>query len=181
MGTKKRALSSVVVALASLLLVATGCGKAADKLSEKATEKAIESAAGEGVDVDLDGDGNFAIETEDGSYSAQVGKVPASWPDDVPLPPDLTVVQSGTEMADAEGITTTSVSFTTNATASAVAEFYTDALSDWTDTMNSTSSADSGDFSQLMYEKGDRTVVIIAASSEGETQVTINHTEAPAQ
>ncbi|NLD78566.1 MAG: hypothetical protein GX643_18100 [Acidimicrobiales bacterium] len=59
----KRALAGIGVAGA--LVLAGGCGKAAEKAAEKITEKALESGEGVG-NVDISGDG-FSIEGEDGS------------------------------------------------------------------------------------------------------------------
>lgn len=176
MGTRKRVHQLAAVAVTALVLLTTGCGKVAEKASEKATEKALESAAGEGVDVDLDGDGNVEVKTADGSYSTQTGKVPGSWPEDIPLPEDL-VVLAGTELTDASTGATTNISGTTSASVSEIKDFYIDAMSGWTESMNSTSSTADGEFAQLMYENDGRMFVLIASVAEGETQVNINHTE----
>ncbi len=54
-------------ALLVCVLVFSGCGLQ-EKIGESITEKIIESAAGDNVDVDLDG-GSFTVSSEDGDYS----------------------------------------------------------------------------------------------------------------
>ncbi|WP_435771799.1 hypothetical protein [Nocardioides sp. SYSU DS0651] len=83
----RRALAATAVAVA-LPLALTACGEAA----EQATEKAIEQAAeenGEKVDVDLDEDGGYSVEGEDGSFSSGA-KIPDDFPDDVPVVGEVT-------------------------------------------------------------------------------------------
>lgn len=53
-------------ALLVCVLVFSGCGLQ-EKIGESITEKIIESAAGDNVDVDLDG-GSFTVSSEDGDY-----------------------------------------------------------------------------------------------------------------
>lgn len=178
-----------LAAAASLLVVATGCGKVA----EKATEKVAEQAIGDGADVDLDSDGNvvvksedgnfemsgedgsFKMENEDGSFSSEAGKVPESWPDDVPLPSQFEV-QAGSEMLDAGGETYVTVGGTTSVSVDELKTFYAEALSGWDEVSSSTSSMDGSTNVQLVYEKTNRTVTVMSSEVEGTTQLNISHT-----
>jgi hypothetical protein len=63
----------VIASIVALSLVAASCGIASDKIGEKIAEKAIETAAGEGVDIDVSGSGDdlsINVQTEDGSFSS---------------------------------------------------------------------------------------------------------------
>ena len=78
--SKTRALAGIGVAGA--LLLTAGCGKAADKIAERAAEEAVENAAG-GGNLDISGDG-FTFESEDGTVSYEVdedGNVVMKGPD----------------------------------------------------------------------------------------------------
>jgi hypothetical protein len=63
--TKTRVLAGIGVAGA--LLLTGGCGKAADKIAERAAEEAIENSAG-GGEVDISGDGSFSYNDGNVSY-----------------------------------------------------------------------------------------------------------------
>jgi hypothetical protein len=81
-----------IVAFAPL----AACSSAAEQIAEDAAE-----AAGGDVEIDVD-EGTVTFEDENGSGSFSSGtELPDSWPDDVPLPADHTVV-SATEFS-AEG------------------------------------------------------------------------------
>ncbi len=66
--------STVTIVAAGLSLFAfTGCSSLVEKATEKAVEegveRAVEADTGEDVEIDFDSDGNFSIETGDGSFS----------------------------------------------------------------------------------------------------------------
>ena len=67
----RRAITIVAAGLS--LLAFTGCSSLVEKATEKAVEegveRAVEADTGEDVEIDFDADGNFSIETEDGSFS----------------------------------------------------------------------------------------------------------------
>ena len=74
----------VGVAVVAVLGVA-GCANPAEVIAEKV----VEQQAGDGVDVDLDedGEGGFSVENEDGTYAyGSKAEVPAGFPSEVPLP-----------------------------------------------------------------------------------------------
>lgn len=85
---KNISLFVIFVALATVVLYGSGCNPfeaAQEKAEEKAAEKMLESMGGEGVDVDLDDDGEKAtikIKNKDGGGDMMFG-------DDVELPDDL--------------------------------------------------------------------------------------------
>lgn len=92
------------MATAALVAVAaTGCAAAGERLSEAATERVISSAAGEGVEVDLDG-GQVTITDEDGTAltGGTSTEVPQRLADEVPLPDGFTAVSSYEQTSDGE-------------------------------------------------------------------------------
>ena len=70
-GGARRTITIVAAGLS--LLAFTGCSslveKATEKVVEEGVERAVEADTGEDVEIDFDADGNFSIETEDGSFS----------------------------------------------------------------------------------------------------------------
>jgi len=112
--TGKRIVGTLGVA-ALLVLGASGCGKVAEKATEKVTEKAIEDQTGGKAKVDLgngkvkvkdgsgnsyetDQDGNVKIKSDDGSTSFTSGdgtKLPDGWPKDLE-PPKGTTIETAT-------------------------------------------------------------------------------------
>ena len=162
-----------------VLLGSVGCGKATEKLAEKATEKAIESQAGDGAKVDIGKDGTFELETEDGSYSAGTGEVPKGWPDDVALPDGIEIV-TGTDIgSDTDSIS--SIIATTDASPDEVAAFYDDELGDWEEANRLTSNGDGSSFSSVSYTSGERTVQLtISEDADGATTISITHAVAAA-
>jgi len=104
-GLMKSTTKILIALLAVLALVATACGAAADKISEKAaeqaTEKILEASGGGDVNVDVSGDGEDAtikVETEDGSMSFGAG---TEMPDGLEIPvPDGGTVQTAISGTD---------------------------------------------------------------------------------
>ena len=93
----------VGIGLASALLVvsSTGCGKVADKatnkVSEKGLEKVIEGQSGGKVDLDVKG-GGFKVQTKDGSkvQSGSGSSMPDDWPKVLALPKGFQIKMSTT-------------------------------------------------------------------------------------
>lgn len=178
-------------ALAGALLFTTaGCGKIAEKASEKIVEKGIEAGTGAKVDIDgktgglsvetdegsltFDGDeGGFRMETEDGSYRAGT-EMPDDWPSDIPLPPGFEVI-SGHETRDGDN-ETVSVTGSADGTPDDLMSIYTDGLSGWSEANRSSMGDDSFQQLSTTWEKGDRTLmVMILSDAEEGTRVMVNH------
>ena len=77
-------LRTITIAVATLAVFAAGCGTVA----EQVTEEVAEQAAGGEVDLDVDeAGGNISVETSEGTMSfGSGGDLPASFPEDLPLP-----------------------------------------------------------------------------------------------
>ncbi|MFN8019484.1 MAG: hypothetical protein U0P45_15380 [Acidimicrobiales bacterium] len=80
-----------------LVLVGTGCGKAAEKVQEKALEKSTGAK-----DVDINKDGDVTVKDKDGN-TFQVGNadLPSDWPED--LKPPSSVKLAGAQTSTTNG------------------------------------------------------------------------------
>lgn len=162
-----RTTGAAVLALG--LVAGVGCGKVA----EKATERAVERV--DGVDdVDISEDG-VRIETEDGvvDFSGD-GTLPDGWPDDVPVPDDITVNFSGSTGSGSDRSFT--VMGTTGLSAAEVLDLYKDRLSGWDVEGESTFSGSGATSASATFLDGDRSVVVGASEAGDGTSVTINYT-----
>lgn len=82
------------LALGVLLLAATGCQAATERLTESAAERALGAISGEDVDLDLAG-GSFSIDGPDGSMSVgQTDEIPDAIVAAVPVPVGFEPVSS---------------------------------------------------------------------------------------
>lgn len=110
-----RRFPSLFVLAAVAFLALASCGKAAEKISEKA----IEQSAG-GGDADINDDGSFSFENDEGSFSVDKdgnvkiegedgefsidggsGELPEGFPDDIPLPDDYEIL-TGSRTSDGD-------------------------------------------------------------------------------
>ncbi len=180
-STRRRPPARLGAAGLALLMVtgASGCGKAADKFSEKAAEKATEKAIESGSDgkanVDLS-DGKMKMETEDGSFSMGGGEVPDSWPEDVPLPSDLEVVNV-IEMGSDDSEVTINLTGMTDMSPDDVVAFYKDGLNGWTQSGTFSSNSDDGGMTSVQYERDEvRSLGITVLHDDEGTTVTVGYT-----
>lgn len=180
MGAMHRPRTHVIatVALAATASLLAGCGAAAEKVSEKATEKAIEQQTGGKVDIDSSGDRSVDIETEDGSMTLGGGEIPEEWPEEIPLPDDLTV-QTGAAMDASDG-RLVSVVGATDDTPEEILASLKEALADWEISGESTSTGGGSTTTGAQWETDGRRVTFAATSGSGladdQTFVTLGHT-----
>lgn len=200
-STKRSAILGIAVV--TLAVVLTGCGKIAEKATEKATEKILESASGlEDVDIDTDS-GEITIKGSDGEemkfsgdeetftmsdgegneYSAGGSETTApDWfPSYVWLPDSYTVLAS---MRSTEGDTTTySVTLALETSPEDAFEAFKDEMvgGDWEiDFENQSTSSGSSQF-MANLKNGDDGIMITASDSytdEGTTTVSLIVSEA---
>ncbi len=181
-----RRISSLFLVVAALLAVAS-CGKAAEKL----TEKAIEQSAG-GGDVDIDEDGSFSFENDEGSFSVDKdgnvkiegddgefsidsstdGELPDDFPD-VPLPDGFTP-QSNSKQSDGDQTLYSAVG-TADGDATDVFESLIDQYeSDGYDTEGRYENTSGGDFNGgAQFVGSEYQVSISVFGADGETTVSI--------
>lgn len=150
-----------------------GCQRASEAVAEKAFEKAVETASGEKVDIEQDGD-TVSIKTDQGEMtvaSAQDGgsvpPLPAGFPDDVFLPAQRTV-SSAMDMGGMQAVNVATTA--TPGRVSADVEKTMQAQG-WKREMSMQSGADS---STLIYSKEKRQVVyqLMKADNSG-TQLAV--------
>ncbi len=160
------------LAMVPVLVLTVGCGKA----SEKIAEKAIERQTGAEVDIDgdggvsfqtedgsytADGDGNVVVETEDGTITAGLG-LPKGWPEDLPVPEGVTIAY-GSVTPDAA-----SASGTSDRSPAELMEDVRAAFSDWE--VEDEMSANAGtELMQVTLVNGERTLTVQAVAGEPTT------------
>lgn len=182
-----------LAATGAAVLLLAGCGAAAEKAAEKAVEQSIESQTGGDVDIDTSGDGSINIETEDGTFrsdgqgnvevesedgsfsSSTSGDVPENWPEDVPLPDELTVLVGGEQDA-ADGRLVSIIGTTTTSPEDLLAELK-GALEGWTISGEVTTTSGDGSTTGAQWETDGRRFNFSATSGpDGETSITLGHT-----
>lgn len=155
-GRPTRRAAGAALAAALVVTGASGCGKAAEKVAERAAEESVERASDGQADVDL-AEGSFEVETEDGTFSAGTGELPASWPDDIPLPDDMAI--SAASESDRNGGEITLIGSTDLALDDTVA-LIEDGLADWETTDRTTASAGGGESININLTQGTRTLFV---------------------
>ncbi len=183
--------------LAVGVMMAAGCGKAEQAVTEKNVEKAIEDnakAEGQDVDVDIKGDsmtikskddeGNDVTVTQDGdnvvattkdgkfqSFGNEGGALPEGFPDDIPF-------YTGAKVMTASAITEEEL-FTVQAIApasvDAVVEYYKKELKakGWEEA-NIMMQGAPNPMHMLNYTKEKRNVMVIVNNDDGNTSLVIN-------
>lgn len=167
---------SLVALAVGIVLGGAGCGKASEKVSEKAAEKAIEREAGGKVDIDVDDDsGKVKVKTKDGSFSAGGEKVPDAWPDDVPLPKDLSGISATESSTDAQvGI---QIQGETSLSTPKVLALYENGLKGWEADSASQSSGSEATAASANYTKGQRQVSVYVNDIADATSVSLTYTD----
>lgn len=173
------------LAVVPVLVLTVGCGKASEKIAEKALEHQT------GADVDLDSNGGISIETEDGSYSADAdGNVvietdegtitagaglPDGWPEDLPIPDGVAITYGSVsaEFASATGMSERSP-----------ADLMDDiraAFAGWEVEDESTTTSTGSEMRHVMLVQGDRTVTVqVITDGEGGSTTFSMHQEVSA-
>lgn len=184
-----RRIRSIFVLLAALLALAS-CGKAAEKL----TEEAIEQSAG-GGEVDIDDDGSFSFENDEGSFEVDSegnvkfegedgefsidgasGELPDGWPDDVPVPDDLEIL-TGSKTSDGEKDLFSVLGNVPGDPADVFADLVADFEDEGYDTSNkSETNADGNFFGTAQFTGNGHQIAISVStdSNEGGSTVSIN-------
>lgn len=163
-------------ALAAGTLLVTGCGgDDTGSPSEEGLEALIEQQGGGDVDLDMGEDGEFSMETDEGSFSGGT-ELPESWPSEVPLPDDLEIENASEIVDNSSGSGMLSVSGRTSMSPDEVADFYADGLDDWEEAMNMSSSSGGTATTSLAFESGDNIVTVNATEDGDATNVVISFT-----
>lgn len=167
---------ALVAAVATAVLILTGCSAAAEKAAEKTTEKILEEQTGGKVDIGSAGDGSVEIETDEGSASFGTGEVPKEWPKFLKFPDDLEI-QSGTAIDSADGRLVAVVGLT-DETPEEILARYKRVLADWKISGESTSTAGGSTLTGAQWDNDTARVTLAASDTEadGRTFLTISHT-----
>lgn len=182
-STRRRRL--LALGLVPALAFTAGCGKASEKLAEKAAERALEDAGGGNVDIgkdgsikietedgvyETDGDGNFRVETDDG-VSIGGSDIPDGWPEDVPVPEST--VSYGASSPDGLMVT-----LTVDGSAGDVYDDIKASLDGWDVEDEYSSSSAGSEMRTATFKKGARTLTVSAADNgEGGSGVTMVYAE----
>jgi len=171
MGTMTRTRSLMAaLAIGGVLIASTGCGKASEKIAEKATEKAIEAGAGGDADLDFT-DGGFTVETDEGSSSFGAG-MPSGWPADVSLPDDFAPT-GGANISSAADTMITATG-TTGKGIDELLAFYDAELDGWEQAQSIESTADRR-LVNRSYTNGNRTIAVGIVENDDDQEVTFTY------
>jgi hypothetical protein len=112
-----------LVLMVGVCVIAAGCGRITEQLTEEAVERGIESEAGGDVELDLDAeDGSLSFESDEGSLSFETGgDIPEELT--IPLPDGYSVLGSSVLGSDGESVVTVTLEYHAS-DRDAVVEFY---------------------------------------------------------
>jgi hypothetical protein len=185
----KRPTATTFAVAGLLVLGASGCGKVADEVGEKAAENAIEASSGGNADIDIDGgemsietdegtytadgSGEVRIETADGSYVAGTGELPDGWPTQVRLPDDLEILTSSNIKGDGDQLL--SVVGTTALDPDQVVELVVGGLDGW-ETVNTYDMGGDGFTNKtIQLTDGEDTLNLSAGRNAGESTTSVSY------
>jgi hypothetical protein len=152
--------------------ILSACGGGEDNLSDRAAEAIAERSTDADIDTNGD-DGSLSVETEDGSFAANLGKLPDGWPSDIALPEDIEVLTGGAVDSPEGRILT--VQATTAVEPLQVIDNMRAAMPDWTVSdeteLNGSGVLQAG----ARFELDDRELTVGATGSDGEFQLSLNY------
>lgn len=158
------------------VLLATGCESITEKITEKAMEVAVENALekNSGGEVDIQAGQGVSFKSKDGKggdfvFNSATGKVPETWPKDIPPYPGATVTASMS--SGASGM----LMLETTDGAEKVLAFYKSKLG----SMKETANMNAGGTSILTFEeeKSGRQLAVGATAQQGKTMVHLQVSE----
>jgi hypothetical protein len=164
--------TSVIVLGATVVVMAAGCKRLAERARDKAEEKAIEQQTGGQVKLDTE-KGTMRIVTDAGAVSVGAGsKVPDDFPKSVPIYPGSTVAFSATTSETGKEAWT--VSLETHDSKEAVAAYYKSNLGGFT--LASNMELGTSIMQVWQSPKYDATL-IMATEADGKTSITVSATK----
>lgn len=177
--SKKKLIIIAVVVVVLLIVVQSLLSSlfSPERATERLVEKMLEDATGGSVDIDADGAGSLTITDEDGSTieisGEGEGKLPADWPNSVPLLSDASIEYGGT-VQNGEGRNLTVV-YATKQSVQEAARFYADALgkNGWAVEAN----LNTGDGAMISATQGENTTAVAyITEGDGGASVSVNVT-----
>jgi hypothetical protein len=158
------------------ILLSAGCESITEKITEKAMEVAVESALekNSGGEVDIETGKGVSFKSKDGKggdfvVSSATGKVPESWPQDIPPYPGATVTASMSSAGSGMLMLETADS------AEKVLAFYKSKLV----SMKETANMNAGGTSILTFQedKSGRQLAVGATAQQGKTMINLQVSE----
>lgn len=158
------------------VLLSAGCESITERITEKAMEVAVESAIekNSGGEVDIQAGKGVSFKSKDGKggdfvFNSQNGKVPETWPKDIPPYPGATVTASMS--TGASGM----LMLETTDSSEKVLAFYKSKLGG----MKETANMNAGGTAILTFqeEKSGRQLAIGATAQEGKTMINLQVSE----
>lgn len=159
----------------AVLVVLLGLLSACSSAVERVTERAIEAAAGGNAEVNIDrgGEGTVEIRTDEGTVTMGSDRVPDEWPDDIPLPPGFRLTTSSA-MASGDGQYAALIG-NADLTPDEVDQFFSAALTGWTEASRMTFASGDGDLLSVTYEQTGRVLVLGLNSASGAELITLTY------
>lgn len=174
----KRTATTPLLLVASLGIALSGCGgsdDAAENAASEIAEQLAEQQTGGDVDLNVDDDGAVRIETDEGSATYGMNKVPESWPSDIALPEGLAVV-GGSDVDSGEGLMTT-ITATTDMAPGEVLDFFKAELADWEISNEVSTTVGEAELAGAQWDNGSRVVQLSATGSGDDKHLTLAHTD----
>jgi hypothetical protein len=161
----------------AVLLAGPSCSSEA--VGERLAEEAARAAGAGDLDIDVDSDGgSVSVEGEEGSMKIG-GSLPASFPDDLPLPDGYEIVASS-EISGEDG-DRAQVSLQTSGTADSVAEELEDAVVEagWEVGETRRNAMDGLITISIQARRGDLAALITVTTTEGDEHVFVSYGVGP--
>jgi hypothetical protein len=158
------------------VLLCAGCESITERITEKAVEVAVESAIekNSGGEVDIEAGKGVSFKSKDGKggdfvFNSQNGKVPETWPKDIPPYPGASVTASMGSAASGM------LMLETTDSAEKVLAFYKSKMG----SMKETANMNAGGTSILTFEdeKSGRQLAVGATAQQGKTLINLQMSE----
>jgi hypothetical protein len=166
MSTKTKAIIGIIVAI---FVVIAGCKMALRSIGQNIAEKMIEDASGGKANMDVQ-NGSMTITTSEGTVTTGSGKVPESWPKDVPVYAGATVQFSGTNNAGT-GQGGMALVLSSKEDPEVIVEYYKTTLKAGGWTVVNTMAAQGNTI--LLFTKGSKALSLSITGASGETSITM--------
>jgi hypothetical protein len=172
---KKKILIVMAVVMAfAIVLSVSSCGNIVEKVAEKAIEKTIESAVGTDVSIDTTDDG-VKISTDSGEVQAGGdSKIPAWWPAEAPVYPDIKVTYSANTKDDNGNNGYALFAEVTKGSVKDVYEWYKSKMSGWETKNDSFGTSDGNDSFTLVFDNGTNEALVMAGSDGSVISLTMS-------
>jgi hypothetical protein len=163
---KKVILIVSVVMVLAIVFSLTSCGKAVEKITEKAIEASVDNVTDSNVEVSTD-DTGVTISNEQGEV--QIGgnaTIPENWPSEIPLYPDLKITASSSSKDSNNNDGFVIFAEVSKGTVKDVYEWHKSKMSDWEIEQDDYYTTDGNDSFALKW-KNNKYEVLLGSNSDG--------------